>query len=110
MAYFRRTFHRSVGVAERDLREEEVVHSIVDHRLDKGDCASEAVHKSNEWIIFGKGSGKFEITIDRCSEIIELDPKRAMVIAVPAGKRHSFLALTDLFYTVLKDNPRKASR
>jgi len=93
----------NIGVAERVLREREKNHLIVDHELDAGKGFDEDAHPSNEWVIIPPGESKCELTIDGVSQIIEADSAFAKAILIEAGARHSFRAITYIFYTVLRD-------
>jgi hypothetical protein len=91
------------GKAERRLRAREVNHLIVDHYLTAGEKVTPDSHKSNEWIILGPGKGACRIQIKNEIKSIGLDAKKTTVICVPKGKIHSFEAVTNLAYTVLRD-------
>jgi hypothetical protein len=96
-------YYNSPEEAERKLRQKEVEHLIVDHELEAGEEIAPDFHKSNEWVIFGPGSGRFKIWIIGRERLIKLDSRKTTVIFIPKGKVHSLRALTNLSYTVLRD-------
>lgn len=99
-----RKFHfLNATEAVRDLREKEKEYLIVDHELEKGEIVPVDAHQSSEWIILHPGKGSCIITRGECREIIELSPKEAIMISIPAGFKHSLEAITDISYTVLRD-------
>jgi hypothetical protein len=97
------TYFDSPEEAERKLRKKEIEHLIVDHALEAGDKVELDFHASNEWVIFGPGSGRFEFYIHGEERRIKLDQVKTTVIFIPKGKVHSLWASSDLFYTVLRD-------
>jgi hypothetical protein len=75
------------------------------HKLKKGEVIEPDIHESNEWIILR--GGECEIIIGKESRKFHLSSYDWTVVFVPRKKRHSLIALSDIYYHVLRDKPAR---
>lgn len=77
---------------------------LIKHSLGQGEDVKPHYHeKANEWIV--ADSGKFVVASGEEKQEIDLMDSEGLtkVICLPKGKRHSFVALSDVSYFVVRD-------
>lgn len=77
-------------------------HSFVIHFLRNGEFIETHEHSVNEWIIFDNG-GVCEVQIEKEKQKLYPRLLKTTSVLILKNKKHSFRALSDICYFVLRD-------
>jgi len=101
--------YNSFQEAIRSLTQEDEEYILVRHVLKAGEKVKEHYHpRANEWIIVNIVEGKLVIWLgDKMKKIDFSDYLSPVAIFLPAGVKHSLLAISPISYSVLRDRKDK---